>query len=82
MTIDIILVIITIIWLGLVHEGLAALEVTGTIAYVALGVIGLYYAVKAFIRSITGDKRSAVTLAAIFFLAAGIATMLVMRGII
>lgn len=81
----IVLFILAMIWLGLVIDNRTALEAAGTIVYIICGVIGLYYSAITVILNIEGHSNSEKfipTLAAIFFLLVGAATMLMMRGVI
>lgn len=80
-----ILFILAMIWLGLVIDNRTVLEAAGTMVYIICGVIGLYYAIITLIMNIEGHSNSEKfipTLAAIFFLIVGAATMLMMRGVL
>ncbi len=83
--VTIILFILAAIWLGLVIDNRTVLEAAGIIAYVICGFIGFYYAIMVLIMNIEGHSSSEKfipTLAAIFFLIVGAATMLMMRGVL
>jgi len=80
-----IFIVMAAIWVGLIIDNRTVLEATGTLAYVIFGLIGFYHALIVLIMNIEGHssgEKFIPTLLTIFFFAIGIATMLMMRGIV